>query len=76
MKVLYQHLSVVMKDPMVRRLLSPSEAEMGLRMVVERIVDRVLEREQRLGRNLAFNEFYKCIMEVLDEFTPEPEYII
>ena len=74
--LLYKCFSTAMDDPRVRKLLSPDEAEEGLRIVINEIVKRVVEQESRLGRNLTFNEFRECIMKVLDDLTPKTNYIV
>lgn len=69
-------LSKVIDDPKVRRMLTPKEAENGLETVIERVVNKALKEEARLGRELTFQEFRECMMETLDEIAPKLKYII
>lgn len=69
-------LSKVVDDPRVRRLLTSEEAENGLKTVIERVVNRALKEEAKLGRQLTFQEFRECIMETLEEITLEVSYIV
>jgi len=74
--VLKKILSQVKEDPRVKRLLTAQEAEYGLNMVIDRVIENTLEMERRLGRRLTFKEFRKCLLKTLDEFSPKPEYIV
>jgi len=77
-QILYTQLSkVVKRDEKVRRMLSSQEIENGLQILINRIVDDVLEKEEaKLKRKLTIEELKECIMKVLDEFSPETGYII
>lgn len=74
--MLREWLSKVVDDPRVRRLLTSEEAENGLETIVERVVNRALKEEAKLGRKLTFQEFMECIMETLEEVAPEVGYIV
>ena len=74
--MLRKHLSRITNNPKVRALLSSNEIEDGLGMVVDRIVERVMEREAQLGRELTFEEFRECMMKALNEIAPKAEYIV
>jgi uncharacterized membrane-anchored protein YjiN (DUF445 family) len=74
--MLRKYLSKVQEDPKVRKMLKPQEAENGLEMVIERIVQEAMKREAELGRKLTFPEFQKLMMETLDDLSPKVTYIV
>lgn len=74
--MLRKHLSKVQDDPKVKRMLTPQEAENGLELIIERMVEKILKKESELGRKLAFQELRELIIETLDEFYPKITYIV
>jgi len=74
--MLRRYLSKVQDDPRVKQMLTPQEAEKGLETVIERIVERAMDMEAKLGRELSYPEFQKLIMETLDEISPKVTYIV
>ena len=74
--MLRKHLSKIQDDPKVKKMLTPKEAENGLELIIERMVERITKKESELGRELAFRELRELIMETLDEFYPRITYII
>lgn len=75
-KMLRRSLSKVMDDPKVRQMLTPEETENGLDRIIERVVNKALEEETKLGRKLTFQEFRECTMKTLDEIAPKAKYIV
>lgn len=69
--MLREYLSKIQDDPKVKRLLTPQEAENGLEVVLERIVEEIVKREAELGRRLAFPELQELIIDMLDEISPK-----
>lgn len=74
-RMLRKYLSKFQDDPKVKRLLTPQEAENGLEVVIELIVQEAMKREAELGRKLAFPELHELIMYVLGEISPEVTYV-
>lgn len=74
--LLRKYLSKVQEHPKVKQMLTPQEVENGLETIIERIVERAMKKEAKLGRNLTFREFKELIMETLDEFSPKKTYIV
>jgi hypothetical protein len=74
--MLRKYLSKVREDPKVKRMLTPQEAEDGLELVIERIVQEAMKLEAKLGRKLAFPEFRKLMMETLADLSPKTTYIV
>lgn len=75
-KMLRRSLSKVMDDPKVRQMLTPEETENDLDRIIERVVNKALEEEIKLGRKLTFQEFRDYMMKTLDEIAPKAKYIV
>jgi len=75
-RLLKRRLARIKKHPRVRLLLSEAEAEEGLNILINRIVENVLRKEDELGRELTPEEFHECFIKTLNEFLPKLEYIV
>ena len=75
-KTLYKQFYHVVKDnPKVRKLLTEKEIENGLKTLIDKIIERIVEKEQRTGRKLPLEEIKEIIMKVLNELA-STSYIV
>ncbi|MCD6243332.1 hypothetical protein J7K06_06610 [Candidatus Bathyarchaeota archaeon] len=75
-KTLYKQFYHVVKDnPKVKKLLTEKEIENGLKTLIDKIIERIIEKEQRTGRKLPLEEIKEIIMKVLNELA-STSYIV
>ena len=75
-KTLYKQFYHVVKDnPKVKKLLTEKEIENGLKTLIDKIIERIIEKEQKTGRKLPLEEIKEIIMKVLNELAPT-SYIV
>jgi len=75
-KTLYKQFYHVVKDnPKVKKLLTEKEIENGLKTLIDKIIERIVEKEQRTGRKLPLEEIKEIIMKVLNELA-STSYIV
>ena len=75
-KTLYKQFYHVVKDnPKVRKLLTEKEIENGLKTLIDKIIERIIEKEQKTGRKLPLEEIKEIIMKVLNELA-STSYIV
>jgi len=75
-KTLYKQFYHVVKDnPKVKKLLTEKEIENGLKTLIDKIIERIIEKERKTGRKLPLEEIKEIIMKVLNELAPT-SYIV
>ena len=75
-KTLYKQFYHVVKDnPKVKKLLTEKEIENGLKTLIDKIIERIIEKEQKTGRKLPLEEIKEIIMKVLNELA-STSYIV
>ena len=75
-KTLYKQFYHVVKDnPKVKKLLTEKEIENGLKTLIDKIIERIIEKEQKTGRKLPSEEIKEIIMKVLNELA-STSYIV
>jgi hypothetical protein len=68
--------SIVKDNPKVRKVLTEREIENGLQTLINRIVEEIMEKEQKLGRELTLEEIKNIVINILNEFTSRTGYIV
>ena len=75
-KTLYKQFYHVVKDnPKVKKLLTEKEIENGLKTLIDKIIERIIEKERKTGRKLPLEEIKEIIMKVLNELA-STSYIV
>ena len=69
-EIFYRRFYSLIKDnPKVRRILTEKEIENGTYTLVNRIVEEIMAKEQKIGRELTVEEIKEIIMKILNELS-------
>jgi len=69
-EIFYRRFYSLIKDnPKVRRILTEKEIENGIYTLVNRIVEEIMAKEQKIGRELTVEEIKEIIMKILNELS-------
>lgn len=61
---------LIKENPKLRKFLTEREIEEGLQTLVSKIVEKIMEKEQKIGRKLTIEEIKEVVMSILNELAP------